>query len=137
MIRSAYSARERVSIVCGGGRTKQSMKDECDINRIMRKYIKSGTVSHVAKHGGRYEYCTASDFMESLSIVQEGQRMFDELPAVVRKEFGNSPASFLSFVQDPKNLDKMREMGLARAAPPVVAPAGPAIAPAPPSTPPT
>ena len=35
--------------------TKQSFKDECNINNIMSKYMKDGLIGHVNKHQGRYD----------------------------------------------------------------------------------
>lgn len=110
--------RERVSIVldCSAdlGRTKQSMRDECDINKILARYQKTGVVQHVAKHQGEYGFATSADFHESMEVVLKAQTMFDELPAKVRLKFHNSPAEFLEFVQDSKNLEEMRKLGLAK-----------------------
>ena len=36
------------------GRTKQSFKDSCDINRILQKAQKAGSLSHWQKHGAFY-----------------------------------------------------------------------------------
>jgi len=41
--------------------------------------------------------------------------MFEELPSTIRAQFENNPEKFLEFVQNPDNLDKMRELGLAKA----------------------
>ena len=40
--------------------------------------------------------------------------MFNELPGAARHEFNNDPATFLKFVQDPKNADKLEKLGLAK-----------------------
>ncbi len=51
-IRSIYSTRARVQLeFAKTGRTKQSMRDECDINLIMKKYQKTGAIAHVNRHG--------------------------------------------------------------------------------------
>ena len=54
--------RPRTQIDCGidvdPGRTRQSMRDECDINAIMRKYIKTGAIDHVNKYSGEYGFAT-------------------------------------------------------------------------------
>lgn len=94
-------------------RTKQSMKDECDINNIMRKFIKTGAVAHVAKHGGEYGFASAQSFHEAMEVLRKGTEMFEDLPSDLRKKFHNEPAEFLQFVQDEKNADAMRELGLA------------------------
>lgn len=92
--------------------TKQSHKDECDINQILAKFQKSGMVTHSNKNAARYGFATSLDLRESLEIVKEAQTMFDELPSTIRKKFRNEPAEFLDFVQNPDNLAEMGEMGM-------------------------
>lgn len=38
--------------------------------------------------------------------------MFDTLPSKLRLRFGNDPAEFLSFVEDPANDQEMIDLGL-------------------------
>lgn len=98
----------------GGGRTKQSMRDECNINLIMAKFARGVGVSHFAKHGLHYGDFPAIEYREAVAMVQKASSMFNELPAKVRGYFYNDPEKFLAFVQDPKNLDKMKELGLCK-----------------------
>ena len=50
IFRSAYARRDRLSVdVVGPSLTKQSFKDQCDINRIMRRYSAGGQIDHLAK----------------------------------------------------------------------------------------
>lgn len=102
----------RVAIVCGGGRTKQDMKDECDINKIMARFQRTGAITHVAKYEPQYGFAPAIEFQEATEIVRQAQQMFDDLPSALRKKFENDPAKFLDFVQDEKNADEMLELGL-------------------------
>ncbi len=94
------------------GRTKQSMRDECDINKIMAKYQKTGAVAHVNRHGAEYGFATSDDFLTSMTIVTQAQTMFDGLPSTIRNRFANSPGAFLDFVQDANNADEMQTLGL-------------------------
>jgi len=120
MVRNRFSARVPVAVSFQGdpGRAKQSMRDECDINRIMAKYQKSGVIAHVAKYAGRYGEATAMDFRECLDVVRRAEDMFADLPAKARRRFGNDPAEFLTFVSDPANIEEMRKLGLANEARP-------------------
>ncbi len=111
------------------GRTKQSMKDECDINKIMEKYQKTGAVAHVNQHQSQYGFATSDDFAESMRIVTTAQDMFDGLPSSIRTRFANDPAQFLDFVQDANNKKEGQELGLW--------PEDEPPAPKPPETPPT
>lgn len=111
--RTPYTTRYRVVTVNDEpSLTKQSFQDECDINRIMDKFTKTGVLNHVARHKERYGYATATDLREALDIIQEGQDMFDALPARVRKRFNHDPAEFLAFVQDNANYAEMADLGL-------------------------
>lgn len=96
------------------GRTKQSFKQECDVNYILRNYARTGSLEHVRKYGGRYDFAPAVSFHEAMNIVSEASAMFEALPAKVRHRFSHDPGEFLKFVQEPENADEMRELGLMR-----------------------
>lgn len=120
-VRNRFS---RVSVrvpIEGVSRTKQSMAAECDINNIMKKYVKTGTISHFNRFGSRYGDFPAVTFHEAMNVVRAGEEMFEALPAEVRRKFDNNAESFLEFVQDPENLPEMRELGLAKPAKPAIA----------------
>ncbi len=114
---------KRVQLTCEGkGRTKQSMRDECDINFLMAKYQKSGqmpTTNPFPPHFG--DFSEIDDYQGSLNQVIEAQAGFDGLPSKIRTRFGNDPAELLSFLADPENLEEAVELGLLEAPPEPVA----------------
>lgn len=116
MIKSAFSRGERVKVAFdpAEGRTKQSMRDECNINLIMARYQRTGAVSHVNRRGAEYGFAPALDFRQAMELTRKAQAIFDELPSSLRKRFRNDPAQFLEFVQNPENAEEMRELGLMR-----------------------
>ena len=87
------------------GRTKQSFKDSTDINKILKKAQKVGSLSHLQKHGAFYgDFANApKDLFEARELLARGEQIFAELPSEVRKEFGNDPLNYYQFVNDPKN----------------------------------
>lgn len=94
--------------------TKQSFKDECDINRIMARYEKTGMIDHYNEHSSRYGEHSAPDFLEAQIIIADSKSMFEQLPAKVRATFHNSPAEFLEFTDDPtREYDDYVSLGLA------------------------
>ncbi len=109
-----YGGKKRVRLSFEGkGRAKQSFKDECDINKILAKYQKTGAVTHLNKHGAQYGEATSLDFRGAMELVTNAQNMFEDLPSSLRTRFANDPAQFMDFVQDiEKNEDEMRELGL-------------------------
>lgn len=110
--------------------TKQEFKDDCDINKIMARYQRTGALTHFAKYAGSYGDFTACDLQQAHSLMQRAREMFDALPSSIRN-LVMTPEGFLNFVQDPANAARMAELGLT-AVPPAGTPADAAT----PATPP-
>jgi len=110
-----YNKRRKVEITFDHtkGMTRQEFERECNINNIMSKYQKTGVVDHITKHSPMYGDYDPIDFQTALNTIKEGEAMFAELPSQARKYFSNDPAEFMAFVQDPENIDKLVELGLA------------------------
>ncbi len=138
------------------GRTKQSFKDETDINKILHRAQKAGTLSHLQKYEGQYGDFSDFDFMDAQIQLTKGREIFDALPSEIRKEFSNSQAAFFEYVNKPGNAGKLRQKLPALAQPgrqnidvsgrsapddppdePPAAPAAPPTAPEPPAEPTT
>ena len=112
-VRSAYGPKKPVRVKFPKRTpTKQSFKDECDINNIMAKYQKTGALAHANRQTPQYGFASPHDFAESMRIVTEAQEMFADLPSSLRNKFANSPENYLAFVQDPANAKEMAELGL-------------------------
>lgn len=103
-------------------RTKQEFKDDCDVNRILARYQRTGALTHFSRFAPSYGDITALDYQTSQNLLIRARQMFDALPSNVRKHV-STPAGFLDFVQDPKNKSKMEEFGLLpKSDPPPAAP---------------
>jgi len=115
--RSSYYPHERVSVIDTlPSRAKQSFRDECDINNIMKKFAAGELIDHVNKHQGRYEELPSNlDYHEALNMVSDAQDSFQSLSAEIRSMFHNDPVEFLEFVADPENAEEMIDLGLATA----------------------
>jgi len=99
------------------GRTKQCHKDECDIVKIMARFDRTGTISHVNKYEAAYADYSDFDYHDQLQKLTKGREIFDELPAEIRREFNQSPTAFFEFVNDPANKDDLLKKLPALAAP--------------------
>lgn len=100
--------------------TRQEFAAECDINTLMSQYEKTGVINHFNSGEPQYvDFTEIPDLQNSLHVLADATAAFMSLPATVRRDFNNDPTQFLEFASDPKNLDKMREYGLAPPAPPV------------------
>lgn len=106
-------SRPRVVRDCSGpSLTKQSFKDDCDINHIVNQFKKTGTVTHETRFQPTYGYAPAVEFRDALDMVASIKGSFQSLPADLRNRFGNDPASLLEFVENPENLQEARELGI-------------------------
>ncbi|QKI28929.1 VP3 [Kummerowia striata gokushovirus] len=82
-------------------RTKDSFKDETDINKIMAKYLATGQLPHLARQDPRYgDFSDVGTYQEAMDVVLLAREQFDALPAAVRAECLNDPMIFLDKVQD-------------------------------------
>lgn len=120
--RTAYDGAQEFfstssALDCSGdpGLTKQSFKDQCDINNIMAKFDYDMSLVRDDLNNARGDFldlATMPSYHDSLNAVLAANQAFADLPASIRKRFDNDPAEFLLFVHDPKNRDEMRTMGL-------------------------
>lgn len=99
--------------------TVQSFRDECDVNLIVKRFRNV--------HGRDYEdvacgfpegmffgdFSDVCDYQTALESVRRADESFNRLDPKVRARFDNDPGKFLDFCSDPKNLEDLREMGLA------------------------
>ena len=127
VFRSAYSPRVRVQWKPQGeSKTKQSFKDECDINRIMARYQATGLLDFTQKREARYADVSGLDYQEAANLVAGAQSMFNDLPSTLRERFSNDPAQLLAFLDDQANLQEAIALGLVN---PRSSPGEPAAAP--------
>jgi len=93
--------------------TKQSFKDECNINNIVAKFSQTGTCNHVNARNPRYIDCVGvQDYQHALDIVHSAEEQFDALPAKIRAKFDNDPAKLMAYMDDPANAQEAAELGL-------------------------
>lgn len=98
--------------------TKQSFRDECDINNIIRKHAATGQCNHISARNPRYIDCVGTvDYQQALDIVDAAAAQFAALPSNLRARFRNDPALMLEFLADEKNVEEAAKLGLLKAAP--------------------
>lgn len=93
-------------------KTKQSFKNECDINNIMAKFQKTGVITHLNQNSAQYGFAPAVDFSTALQLVAAAREQFAGLPSKVRARFNNDPGEFLAFCEDPDNRTEAAVLGL-------------------------
>ncbi len=114
--------RQRPTIQCGPSLTKQSFRDECDINFIMSRWKRTGEMppekaGTMRPHYG--DFSNPNDYMEAANRVIEANEAFESLPSFLRDRFANEPANLIAFLADPENQEEAIKLGLAERAPPL------------------
>ena len=95
-------------------RTKQSFRDECDINNILRQFNVTGQLPVGSVQPQYGDFSGITDYQSALNAVMAAQDSFLQLPAKVRAKFDNDPALFVEFASDEANKDEMKALGLLR-----------------------
>lgn len=114
---TVYDPPKHDGLVCPEkGETKQSFKDECDVNNILKLYEQTGQLPDLIKQNAQYgDFSDVVGYQEALNTVMHAQEQFEALSSAVRERFNNDPAKFLAFMEDEKNVDEAVRMGLATA----------------------
>ena len=94
-------------------RTQQQFKDECDVNNIIKKYKKTGLITHLQKNPGTYADLTnIPSYSEALQTIITASEAFNALPSDFRYELHNDPQELIKFLRDPANDERSIAMGL-------------------------
>lgn len=110
---TAYGPKVKVRLhFAPVGRTKQSFKDECDINIIMRRYEQTGVLDHVSGREPQYLDATAVEFQSAMEIIAAARSQFQSLPAKLRSFFDNDPARFVEFMESDPDREDLAELGV-------------------------
>lgn len=112
---SMYGKRCRVGVTfTEPSRTKQSFASECDINRIMKRYVSTGVLPAAGIPGTYGDFTGPTELLDAYELVKKAEAQFASLPSAVRERFRNRPAEFLAFVGDEKNRAEAEKLGLLR-----------------------
>jgi hypothetical protein len=95
------------------GRTHQSFRDQCDINMIFARFVKTnGELDHINPGSPMYgDFTDSYDLRESIERVARAQESFLLLPAKVKDLVNQDPARLLDAIADPAMHDDLVEAG--------------------------
>jgi len=97
----------------GDSRTKQSFKDDCDINLIVKRHASTGLWDHLSARPPTFGDMTgAADLQSALELVDQAEAGFRELPAAVRQLCDNNPVNLLTGLADEESYELLVEAGL-------------------------
>lgn len=91
---------------------QQHMKDECDINTILRKFSITGQLPENVRMPQYGDFVDAMDYQSSLNAIKAAQESFMQLPADIRSRFDNDAGAFVDFCSNAENYDEAAKLGL-------------------------
>ena len=115
--KTPYGDRTRSGFeTTGDSMTQQSHAAAADVRNIIKQYDRTGLIANVNKGIAQYgDYSEINEYAEALNMVREANESFAEIPSHIREQFSNDAGLFFEFATDPKNSEKMIEMGLKQA----------------------
>lgn len=130
--RTKYSPRRSVSLSFGAdeGRTKQEFLADCDLNRIVERYRRTGVLpesvrANAMRFGDFSSLPTLAEAQEKIHVANE---LFLALPSRVRDRYNNDPAAFFADSQTPEGRELFVTLGIASHVKPAPSPADPVSA---------
>lgn len=91
--------------------TRDSFKDECDLNKIIARYLKGGGLPPVPE-GVFLDVRSVGGYREVRDRMVAAEAVFMQLSPEVREAFGNDPVTFLDTMVDPAAQEFLEELGL-------------------------
>lgn len=110
---SRYSRGRRPKVEWGPSLTQQSLANECDVNVIVAKYLKTGDArifnQRIAQWG---DISDIGSYQECLQRNKEAAEAFATLPARIRDAYGNDPMRLADALGSPEERSKLIELGI-------------------------
>lgn len=115
--RTAYNARDEEHkgiIFPSDSLVQRHFQQECDVNFIVDRYVKTGELSHLSENSPVFADVSdvPDDLMQSYDKIFAAEAAFMQLPSKLRKELDNDPARLGAWLQDVNNRDAAIEYGL-------------------------
>lgn len=96
-------------------RVRRDMQEDCDINKIMGRWRKTGLMPQATRTPRYGDFSNAMQYQDALNRVMAAKEDFMALPARVRARVDNDPGRFLDFISNTDNLEELVELGLVEA----------------------
>ncbi|AXH75876.1 MAG: internal scaffolding protein [Microviridae sp.] len=93
-------------------RSNQSDKDSCDINVILRQYIRTGQLPPPKTTPSYVDLTLQPDLHKAVNMYGAAMSVYYELPVDIQDKF-KKPSDFVDFCLDPRNSKDLLDMGLA------------------------
>lgn len=119
---SLYTHNRERSKTFSTANTEESMTQkgdaaEADINVIMKRYQPGAPLPQVTQQPIYGDFTEIGDYRSMVEKINAANEAFNQVPAHIRRRFGNDPQEFMNFVHNKDNLDELRKLGLANPEP--------------------
>ena len=113
---TGYDRPPRAGFACAGASmTAQEFAQDCDINHIVKRAQRTGTLPIVPRevmYGEEDE--TAGDLRAKMDLINSIRDHFESLPSDIRLRFNNDALAFNAWVVNPDNYDEAVKLGLVK-----------------------
>jgi len=96
----------------GPSMTQIHFADECDVNRIVKRFAETGIVQRTQKGPPAYGDATEASYHEAMCHVAIINSQFDALPSGVRAHFANDPGKYVAAFEDTERRAELQGLGL-------------------------
>ncbi len=97
-----------------GPGAKQSMREECDVNKIVERYVKTGLIDHLADGIPQFvDVAELGDYRSVIEQVRAVELYFAGLPALVRRSFEDDARLFMDYLETNPSEEDLELLGLA------------------------
>lgn len=100
-------------------KTQQHGKEEADINTIVDRFLKTGSLPQVAIPPNYEDFDEVFDFQTAMNAVAAAKASFNAMDATVRDAFRNDPHRFVAqidaWLNEPDPAERERNLALMRA----------------------
>lgn len=115
--RTVYSAREEEHkgiLFSQESLAQQHFRDECDVNMIVDRYVKTGVMEHLADVPPHYADVSEipTDLISAYDAVYRAENAFMDLPSDLRKSLNNDPSRLGEWLSNPENKASAVKFGL-------------------------
>lgn len=121
--RTAYGEKKQVTTINDKpSMTKQSLVENANINKIIKRFGYGHVVTNMQKLEGIYGDITSQSLKDASDMMIKASEAFQEVPSDIRKKFGNDPGAFIDYATNNDNIDQLIQWGLAKPPDPIPEP---------------
>lgn len=90
---------------------QQHMKDECDINVLMDRFVVKKAIPQLEMPPLQGDFENVPTYQEALNMMVAANRSFMSMDAKIRARFENDPGKFVEYASNPENVQELRKWG--------------------------